>query len=238
MELKMSNVDAVQERESTFRFERLAKNFSMTFDKAVTNQESETADEITALMYKINGGGNVIQRFNIYSFRRNVKFVEDNAENNKTLKSINKLIEQLIAKHGESLTFSQLAPVYDLIDGLDYINPFQPVDGKEGYVNIPDELEVKAIHPKLNVGLFDAPSNATKLRYTTRSYKANSYIRNEGGQFEVSKEGESLSYTSRELGKEGLYDDIIDLYDVAAIDPSAAIDPRNVIFNSAICVVH
>jgi hypothetical protein len=236
MEIKMSNTDALQERESTFRFERMEGNYSMRFEKPVINNDADEDNTVSALMYKLNGSGNVVQRINIFAFRRNVKFVEDNKENNDVIKKINKKMQELIKKHGSELAYDHLKPVYDLIYGLEYINPFTQVEGKEGAVNVPDEIEVKALHPKLNVGLFDAPSNKTKLRYTTRAYKANSYTRSDNG-FIIDKDGESLSFMSRELAKDELYDDIIELYDVAEIDPDAAKDPRNVVFNNAICVV-
>lgn len=233
----MTNANVLQERESSFRFERLEKNYSMQYADCILNKETEGEADITALLYKMNGSGNTFQRFNIYSFRRNVRFIEDNATNRKALQKVNSELEKLIKAKGKDLTYGDLKPLIDQIDSLEFVNPFQPVEGKEDLVSVPDGIEVLSVMPKVNVGLFDTPSNKSKLRYTTRSYKANNYIRKDSGEFATSEEGESLSFLARDLASNEQYDDIIDLYDAAIVDETAAKDPRNLVFNNAICVV-
>ena len=71
----------------------------------------------------------------------------------------------------------------------------------------------------------------------TRSYKSDSFKRVESGQFIKDKEGESLSYTARNLANDGDYDAIIDLYESATVDKTAAKVVSNVIFSNAICIV-
>jgi hypothetical protein len=236
MIIKMTNTNAVKEQDSSFRFERLNTGYTMTFSEAIVNKESENDNDVTALMYKMDGLGNSYQRFGIYSFRRNVKFIEDTTTNRKHVKEANKLIEQLISTKGKSLTYADLKAVYNVLDKLEYINPFK--QEKEGEIHVPDSIEIIGVHPKVNIGLFDAPSNKSKIRYTTRSYKANSYVQKDNGQFVTDENGESLSYMARTLANDEKYDDIIDLYDVAEVDAKAAKDVKNVVFNNAICVIN
>jgi len=238
MIIKMTNTNAVKEQDSSFRFERLNSGYTMKFSEAIINKESDNDNEVTALMYKMDGLGNSYQRFGIYSFRRNVKFVEDTTTNRKHVKDVNKLIEQLITTKGNKLTYADLKPVYEILDKLEYVNPFKQVEGKEGEMEVPDSIEIIGVHPKVNIGLFDAPSNKSKIRYTTRSYKANSYIRKDNGTFEVDENGESLSYMARQSANEERYDEIIDLYEIAEVDPKAAKDVKNVVFNNAICIMN
>jgi uncharacterized protein YaaR (DUF327 family) len=236
MKIKMNNVHAVQDRESTFRHDRVATGYEMSFNDVITdNSDNAEENTVQALTYKIDGSGNTLQRFGIYSFRRNVKFVENNADNAKALKAINKQVGDLIKKHGADLTYELLKPVYDKIEALEFVNVFEAVDDET--VEIPDGIVIGAVHPKLNVGLFDAPRRDSKLRYSARSYKANNYAKNDDNEIIISKQGESLHVMSQELAKEEMYDEIIDLYNLAEIDADAAKDPRNVIFNNAICMV-
>jgi len=233
----MTNANVLQDRESSFRFERLENNYSMQYNDVILNRDSENESDVAALMYKLNGSGNTFQRFGIYTFRRNVKFVDDTADNRKALQKINSEVEKIIKTKGKDATYGDFKPIFDKINSMEFVNPFQPVEGKEDTMTVPDGIEILSVLPKINVGLFDAPSNKSKLRYTTRSYKANSYVQKDNNEFVISEEGESLSYLARELANNEQYDEIIDLYDVAQVDETAAKDVRNIVFNGAVCVV-
>lgn len=235
-QVKMTNEYALREQESTFRATKLDNGYSMTFQEAIINKNSENEADITALIYKRTGSANTFQRFNIFSFRRDVKFIDDNANNRKALKTVNKKVVKLIKEKGRDLTFGDFQECITTINSLTFVSPFKPVDGKEGFMAVPDEIEVLSVLPKFNVGMFDTPSNKCKLRYNTRSYVAKNYIQKDNGDFVTSDEGESLSYMARELGNDKKFDDIIDLYDAAEIDATAAKDIKNIIFNTAICV--
>lgn len=237
MQIKMTNTNVFKEQESSFRFERLENNYSMQYNDVILNKESEGENDISALIYKLNGSGNTFQRFGIYSFRRLVRFVEDTTNNRKTLKDVNSKIKTIIETKGKNAVYSDFKEVFETINSLEFISPFQPVEGKDDMITVPDGIEIVSVLPKINVGLFDTPSNKSKLRYVTRAYKANSYIRKDNGQFAISESGESLSYTARELANNEQYDDITELYNTAEIEDKAAKDIRNIVFNSAICVV-
>ncbi len=236
-ELKMTNTDAFRELDSSFRFERLGSNYKMYYHDVVIDKESENEADIMAFMYKFAGTSNSFQRFGVYSFRRNVKFVDNTAKNKKAVKEINSMIKELVETKGKDLVHSDLSEVNELVESLEFYNPFQTVDGKDGVISIPDNIEIIGVTPKLNIGFRDQPSTNTHLRYTAKSYKASNYIKNDKGQYVVSEQGESLAYLSRELANDKEYDEIIDLYDAAQINDDFAKDIKNVVFNNAICVV-